>query len=191
MPAENIWSDFFNVDLILSELLINSKIIDLVEIGCGYGTFTIPSAKVIKGKLYAFDIENEMLDIVKQKLKNEHIENVILEQRDILTQTTGLADNSIDYVMLFNILHHESPADFFTEAYRILKPNGKIGIIHWRSDIITPRGPELKIRPKPEQILRFVDRQKFNIDKEPFVLEPYHYGLIISKKIGIEKFINK
>ena len=79
--------------------------------------------------------------------------NVILEHRDILIQTTGLADNSVDYVMLFNILHHESPDDFLNEAYRILKPNGKVGILHWRSDIETPRGPDLSIRPKPDQIL--------------------------------------
>ena len=182
MPEEKIWNDFFNIDLILSELQINKQINDLVEIGCGYGTFTIPSAKQITGKLYAFDIEREMLDIVEQKLISEHIDNIILEQRDILTQTTGLVENSIDYVMLFNILHHNSPDDFFIEAYRILKPQGKVGIIHWRSDISTPRGPDLSIRPEPNQILQWIDSQKFNIDKEPFVLEPFHYGLIISKQ---------
>lgn len=181
MPSEDIWSDFFNVDLILSELYINSKIGDLVEIGCGYGTFTIPSAKQITGRLYSFDVEKDMLDIVKQKLTNQHISNVILEQRDVLTQTTGLIDNSIDYVMLFNILHHDSPIDFFIESYRILKPKGKVGILHWRSDVSTPRGPDLSIRPKPDQILQWIDRLKFNIDKEPVVIEPYHYGLVISK----------
>jgi ubiquinone/menaquinone biosynthesis C-methylase UbiE len=181
MPTEDIWSDFFNVDLIISELQISSKISDLVEIGCGYGTFTIPSAKIIKGIVYTFDIEKEMLDIVKQKLANENIHNVNLDQRDVLTQKTGLADNSIDYVMLFNILHHESPIDFINEAHRILKPKGKIGILHWRSDISTPRGPDLTIRPKPEQILQWIDKLKFKIDKEPVVIEPYHYGLVISK----------
>jgi len=48
MPEEDMWADFFNVELVLSELQINSKVNDLVEIGCGYGTFTIPSAKVLK-----------------------------------------------------------------------------------------------------------------------------------------------
>jgi ubiquinone/menaquinone biosynthesis C-methylase UbiE len=181
MPAENMWADFFNVGLILSELHIDSKINDLVEIGCGYGTFTIPAAKQIKGKLYAFDIEKEMLEIVTQKLAFEHIDNVILEHRDILTQTTGLADNSIDYVMLFNILHHDSPGDFFNEAYKILKPKGKVGILHWRSDIPTPRGPDLSIRPKPDQILQRIDKQKFSVYKEPKMFEPYHFGLILSK----------
>ncbi len=181
MPDEKLWNDFFDTDLILSELQIDSQITGLVEIGSGYGTFTIPTARLIKGKLYAFDIERDMIDYLSKKLSNNKIDNVILEQRDILTQTTGLADNSVEYIMLFNILHHDSPTDFLNESYRILKKNGKIGIIHWRSDISTPRGPDLSIRPKPEQILEMIDRKKFNIAKEPFILEPYHYGLVISK----------
>jgi ubiquinone/menaquinone biosynthesis C-methylase UbiE len=182
IPEENQWSEFFDVNRILAELQINSKVNDLVDIGCGYGTFTIPSASLIKENLYAFDIETEMIDVVRQKIITKHLENVILEQRDILTQTTGLAENSIDYVMLFNILHHESPGEFFTEAYRILRPKGKMGILHWHTDILTPRGPELKIGPKPDQILQFVDRQKFKIYKETVIIKPYHYGLIISKQ---------
>lgn len=182
MPDETLWNTFFDIDLILSELHINAQVNDLVEIGSGYGTFTIPAAKCIKGNLYAFDIEPDMIAIVKQKLANVHIANVTVVHRDILAQTTGLADNSVDYVMLFNILHHEAPMDFFAEAYRILKPKGKIGIIHWRSDILTPRGPDVSIRPTPEQMLKLIDRQKFDIDKEPFIIEPYHYGMLISKR---------
>jgi ubiquinone/menaquinone biosynthesis C-methylase UbiE len=181
MPAEKMWASFFDVDLILSELQINSDINDLVEVGCGYGTFTIPSAKKINGKLYAFDIEESMIEIVKQELRNSLIDNVILEQRDILTQTTGLADNSVDYVMLFNILHHESPGDLLNEAHRILRSKGKLGILHWRSDIKTPRGPDLSIRPKPDQILLWVEKQKYSIYKPPTVVNPYHFGLILSK----------
>ena len=181
MPAEDLWASFFNIDLILSELQINSDVNDLVEVGCGYGTFTIPVAKKISGNLYAFDIEDEMLEIVKQKLIKENIHNVNLEQRDLLAQKTGLADNSIDYVLLFNILHYESPLEFINEAYRILKQNGKVGIIHWRSDIETPRGPDLSIRPKPEQILQWIDKSEFSIYKEPVIIEPYHYGLVMSK----------
>ncbi len=181
MPAEDMWASFFDVDLILSELHINSKINDLVEIGCGYGTFTIPSAKKINGKLYAFDIEEGMIKIVNKEIKKRLIKNIILDQRDILTQTTGLADNSVDYVMLFNILHHESPNDFLNEAYRILKQDGKLGILHWRSDIPTPRGPDLSIRPTPDQILLWIDKQKFSIYKSPIVINPYHFGLVLSK----------
>jgi SAM-dependent methyltransferase len=175
MPDETLWDTFFDIDLILCELHINSQVSNLVEIGSGYGTFTFPAAKRIKDNLYAFDIEPDMIAIVRQKLADMHIANVIVALRDILAQTSGLADNSVDYVMLFNTLHHDAPMDFFSEAYRILKPKGKIGIIHWRSDISTPRGPDVSIRPTPEQMVIL-------IDKEPFILEPYHYGLLISKR---------
>ena len=181
MPEEANWNDFFNVDFLLSELNIDSQITDLVEIGSGYGTFTIPAARLIKGKLYAFDIEDEMIDVLNQKIEKEQVYNIVSAKRDILIHTTGLTENSIDYLMLFNILHHESPLEFINEAYRILKPNGKIGIIHWRSDISTPRGPELTIRPKPEQITTWFDKQKFRIDKQPFIIEPYHFGIVIQK----------
>jgi ubiquinone/menaquinone biosynthesis C-methylase UbiE len=72
MPAANLWASFFDVDLILSELHIDSDIKDLVEIGCGYGTFTIPSAKKISGNLYAYDIEEGMIEVVKHEVPGQH-----------------------------------------------------------------------------------------------------------------------
>lgn len=181
MPDEKLWNSFFDTELILSELQINHEITNLVEIGSGYGTFTIPASKLLKGTLFAFDIDYMMVDFLKEKLNTNFIDNVIIEQRDILTETTGLPDNSVDYVMLFNILHHVSPEDFLNESSRILKQNGKIGIIHWRSDIPTPRGPELNIRPEPHQLIEIIDNKRFSIAKAPFNLNPYHYGLVISK----------
>jgi tRNA G46 methylase TrmB len=62
MPAANLWASFFDVDLILSELHIDSDIKDLVEIGCGYGTFTVPSAKK--------SMVNFMLLILKMRCLN-------------------------------------------------------------------------------------------------------------------------
>jgi SAM-dependent methyltransferase len=181
MPDAILWASFFDVDLILTELQVGSDVDDLVEIGCSYGTFTIPTAAKIRGKLYAFDIEEGMVATVKQECSSKRIDNVILKQRDVLTQTTGLSGDSVDYVMLFNILHHESPVDLLKEAYRILKPGGKLGILHWRSDIETPRGPDLSIRPTPAQILALIDERMFIIYKPPTFILPYHYGLVLSK----------
>jgi 16S rRNA A1518/A1519 N6-dimethyltransferase RsmA/KsgA/DIM1 with predicted DNA glycosylase/AP lyase activity len=83
MPDEMIWNKFFDIDLILSELQIDDKIKDLVEIGSGYGTFTIPASKKIKGKLYAYDIENEMIEKLKNKIENQKIENIVITHLDI------------------------------------------------------------------------------------------------------------
>jgi SAM-dependent methyltransferase len=182
MPEEAIWSQFFDIELILSELQINSVVKDMAEIGCGYGTFTIPASLKISGKLFGFDIEKSMIELVRKKLYGNCISNVVLEKKDVVKDSTGLSENSMDYVMLFNILHHHLPGDFLNEAYRILKPKGKIGIIHWRSDISTPRGPDLSIRPTPENILQMIDPDLFIVEKQAFWLPPYHYGMIISKK---------
>lgn len=181
MPNEKSWDSFFDVDLILKELLINSQIEHLVEIGCGYGTFTIPAAKLLKGKLFAFDIEPEMIDCVNKKILKTQTHNIILEHRDVLLHTTGLDNNSVDYVMLFNLLHHVRPEEFFDLCHRILKPQGRVGIIHWRCDIATPRGPDISIRPKPEDIVNWIDSKLFLVEKEPFIIEPFHYGLVLKK----------
>lgn len=50
MPDDKTWNNLFNIDLVLAELLINTEIIDLVEIGFGYGALTIPSS-IKKGKI--------------------------------------------------------------------------------------------------------------------------------------------
>jgi ubiquinone/menaquinone biosynthesis C-methylase UbiE len=182
MPEEELWSSFFNTDTILDELEIDKNINNIVEIGFGYGTFTIAAAKKIKGSLYAFDIENNMFQLLSQKITNEEIANIIPEKRDVLESGTGLQANSVDYVMLFNILHHEKPYEFLNEAQRILKQKGKVGIIHWRSDIPTPRGPDISSRPKPDNISAWIDFKKFDLYKAPFMLDAYHFGLIIAKK---------
>ena len=181
MPEEQIWSNLFDTELILTEMQINSHIHHLVEVGCGYGTFTIPASRRIGGHLYAFDIEKEMVETVHSKIEASGIESIILEQRDLLKDGTGLPNNSIDYVMLFNLLHHDNPQELFTETHRVLTPGGKAGIIHWRSDIPTPRGPDLSIRPTLQRIINWVDKQMFTLHKNPVTLEPYHFGLILSK----------
>lgn len=181
MPEQDYWESFFDVSNILKVLSINNTIKNIAEIGCGYGTFTIPIAKNISGKVFAFDIDKNMISVTNNKLNILKINNVELCKKDVLEQGTGLANESVDYVVLFNILHNKKPSDFLNEAYRILKPSGKIGIIHWRSDIQTPRGPDLSIRPKPNEILSNVNLKLFKILISHTILEPYHFGILLQK----------
>ncbi len=181
MPSETMWSSFFEVDTILNTMQVNQSVNNLLEVGCGYGTFTITAAKKIKGKLLAFDIEQEMIDYTKNKAIHEGITNIDFFNRDIIANGSGLAKESVDYVMLFNILHHDQPMELINEAHRILKKDGKVGIIHWRSDIDTPRGPDVSTRPKPNQCFEWAKEAGFKILQQPQILEPYHFGLIIQK----------
>ncbi|APH38507.1 class I SAM-dependent methyltransferase [Methanohalophilus halophilus] len=180
MPDENVWEGFFRADEILKKLGLNDKIADVADFGCGYGTFTIPAAKIIKGKVYAIDIESEMIEITEQKAKVENLGNIELVLRDFVSKGSDLEDESVDYIILANILHVEEPEKLLRETYRVLRQEGKIVIIHWNYDPTTPRGPPLEIRPTPEKCIDWAKSSGF---KSPLTydLKPYHYGIVLSK----------
>ncbi len=181
MPEHEMWERFFDPPKIIETLGINSQIADVVEFGCGYGTFTIPTAKIIKGTVYGLDIESEMIRITNERAKKNSIDNVKTILRDFIIQGTGLSKESIDYVMLFNILHLENPAVLLKEAKRILRKEGRLGIIHWNYDPTTPRGPSMDIRPKPEQCIQWAKEAGFSHPQQ-YDLKPYHYGIVMRKE---------
>jgi len=180
MPKEENWTSFFDPAKILRMFGLGDGVFDVADFGCGYGTFTLPAAGMIKGKIYAFDIEPEMIKTVKQKAKKLKRNNVVPILLDFISEGSGLGDLSVDFVMLFNILHVENPVDLLKEAYRILRQGGKVGIIHWIYDASTPRGPPMEIRPKPEQCKQWAESVGFTFEQQ-FDLKPYHYGLLLRK----------
>ena len=99
-----MWESFFNPGIILISLGLNRQIKDVVEFGCGYGTFTIPAAKIISGKVYALDIEQEMIRATEDEAKTHSAQNIQTIQRDFVGHGSGLNDESVDYVMLFNMV---------------------------------------------------------------------------------------
>jgi SAM-dependent methyltransferase len=180
MPKEEEWVNFFDPKSILQKLGLNQDTKDVVDFGCGYGTFTIPASQMIGGKIYSLDIEAEMIKAVEQKAKALNLNNINPVLRDFISEGSGLKDSSVDFVMLFNILHLEKPTGLLKEAYRILKPCGKVGIIHWNYDATTPRGPPLIIRPNPEQSRGWAESVGF-IFEQQLDLKPYHYGLLLRR----------
>ncbi len=180
MPKEEEWTKFFDPDQALRLLGLNHTVVNVADFGCGYGTFTIPAARIIAGKIYAFDIEPEMIKAVERKAKALSLCNVEAILRDFLSEGSGLKDGSVDYVFLFNILHVEKPESLLKESYRILKVGGRVGIIHWNYDPTTPRGPPMAIRPRPEQLKSRAESVGFIFEKR-LDLKPYHYGLVLRK----------
>jgi SAM-dependent methyltransferase len=181
MPDREMWENFFSPTTILKTLQINKKMRDVAEFGCGYGTFTIPAAQAIAGNLFAFDIEPEMVATTKKEGKAKSLKNIKVILRDLMANGTGLKSGSVDYVMLFNILHLDNPIVLLREANRILTKKGKIGIIHWNHDPSTPRGPSMDIRPQPKQLIGLA-RQFGFIRPKRFDLKPFHYGIVMLKK---------
>ncbi|MPN05596.1 hypothetical protein SDC9_152847 [bioreactor metagenome] len=180
MPSENLWEHFFDPENILMTMGFGHSVANAVDFGCGYGTFTIPASKLIKGTMYAIDIEEKMVKRVAERASSENLKNIKTMLCDFVLGGSGLKDRSVDYAMLFNILHAEKPEGLLKEASRILTPEGKLGIIHWNYDPETPRGPPMAIRPRPEQCIKWASDLGFELESR-HDLNPYHYGLIFSK----------
>jgi len=180
MPVEEQWDSYFEPSVILEQLGIDKKTVDVVDFGSGYGTFTIPAAELISGKVYALDIEPSMISSIEKKAKEHNLQNVVPILCDFMSEGSGLSDSSVDFVMLFNILHLEEPTILLKEAFRILNPSGRVGIIHWNYDPKTPRGPPMNIRPKPEQIIQWAESVGFIFERQSD-LKPYHYAIIVRK----------
>lgn len=181
MPEKAYWESFFNVANILKELEIDDTIKSLVDFGAGYGTFTIPAAKLVAGEVHSYEIEPELATELLENGKRSELNNLIVHNTDFVESGSGIPDNSISYVMIFNILHAAESMEILKEAYRILKPGGKLGVIHWRYDSSTPRGPSMAIRPKPEELQKLIQEAGFQLEKSIMNLPPYHYGILAVK----------
>jgi SAM-dependent methyltransferase len=184
MPDVDYWATFFDAESAIIRLL-GEEILsgDIVEFDCGYGTFTFPAARRTSGTLTTFDIEPEMVGRVRQSANEEGLANIRAEERDFVASGTGLPEGSQSHAMIYNLLHLENPLGLLGEARRVLRDGGKLSVMHWRSDIPTPRGPSLEIRPTPEQCRAWIEEAGFTsvrrIDLEDCCR--YHFGLVASR----------
>jgi SAM-dependent methyltransferase len=181
MPREPVWDAYFDPDRILRELGLTPSCRYVVEFGCGYGTFTVPAARLAAGTVYGLDIEPSMIQTASRRAAGSGMTNIVFAVRDFMTEGSGLPDQSVDYAILFNILHNEEPVRLLREAYRNLRDGGLAGIIHWNYDPETPRGPPMAIRPRPEQCRQWARDSGFLDTGETIDLPPYHYGLTVSR----------
>ena len=178
MPAEAYWESLFDVGLILDGLRMSARLKNVVEMGCGYGTFTIPVARRISGTLTTFDIDAGMVERTLQRAAAAGAGNVRCVVRDVFAEGFGGEAASQDACLLFNILHCEEPARLLAEAARVVRPGSVVLVIHWRCDLATPRGPSMEIRPRPEQIVAWADETGLLEAEGPVIdLPPWHYGL--------------
>jgi len=178
MPDEAYWETLFDVELILDRLGIDGLVHNVVEVGSGYGTFTVAVARRISGCIEAVDIDPAMVERTRRRAAEAGLMNVVCRERDIVIEGLGVPSDSQDACLLFNILHGENPIGILAEAARSVRPNGFVHVIHWRYDPSTPRGPSMDIRPRPEQIMAWA-RESNMLEPYGTVLDlpPWHYGI--------------
>lgn len=175
-----MWEAFFDPDATLEALAFPGKTSDVVDFGCGYGIFSLAAAKRTTGTVYAVDIDANMIEATAARAKSLAPGNIHTVLRDFVARGTGLPNASVDYAMLFNILHGENPASLLDEAFRVLRPGGRVAVTHWIHDASTPRGPDLSIRPRPEDCRRWLEQAGFDVIRE-LALPPYHFGIAATR----------
>lgn len=124
-----------------SEVIARSGIksgIQVLEIGCGSGAFTIDAARIVgeQGKVFALDIEEKMLAQLQKKLtrpENRDIKNIELVNKS--AYELPFSDNSMDVVFTVTVFQ-EIPDKNRTldEVKRVLKPGGILAISEWFFD---------------------------------------------------------
>ncbi len=97
----------------------------ILDVGCGSGFFTIKIAEMLgnSGKVIAADLQEGMLNKVKQKIKGREIEERIVLHKCNKNEV-GISEK-VDLVLAFYMVH-EVPDEnkFFKEIKSILKPDG-------------------------------------------------------------------
>jgi len=96
----------------------------VLDYGCGPGSYIMPLAELLGegGKIYALDINPLAIQMVKKIIFQKGLKNVATIESD---GKTGLADNLIDVVLLYDTFHHlHNPNEVLKELHRILKPGG-------------------------------------------------------------------
>lgn len=117
-----------NPDKILGGYIESGQTV--LDLGCGSGTFTIAMARMVgeTGKVIAVDVQDKMLQIVKQKAIKEGLDSRITTQKSE-PDRIGISDK-VDFALAFYMIHEVPDADaFLMEVASLLMPTGKLLVV--------------------------------------------------------------
>ena len=154
--------EWFHPTLDLEKIGLRAGMVFL-DIGCGYGFFTIPAAQLVgvEGKVFAVDVAASAIDLLKRDASVKGLKNVtaIVGAAEETLFCSGCAD-----MVFYSIVLHDfrDPAKVLQNAKQMLKPTGTLVNIDWKKKLM-PIGPPVRIRFSEEQAANLIKQAGFTI----------------------------
>ncbi|MCA1055329.1 class I SAM-dependent methyltransferase [Rossellomorea aquimaris] len=164
------------VDKVLHLLQLQQD--DLVaDLGCGNGYLTLPIAKSVDTKVHAVDLQQEMLEYLEHRAKEEHITNIVYEKASL--EYLSFNKSTLDKVVSAFVLH-EVPnlTKVFQDLNDMLKDDGLWLILDWEA-VESEMGPPLHERIASEDLAQQLDTAGFKT--ETGHLHPSVYYIAVRK----------
>jgi precorrin-6B methylase 2 len=114
----------------------------IADVGAGSGYYTFKLApKVPKGKVYAVEIQDEMIAAINEKKKKLNNTNVEVIKGTVTSP--NLPDNAVDLVIMVDVYHElEYPVEVLQAIRKSLKKDGQLLLIEYKGE-----DPKVAIRP--------------------------------------------
>ena len=149
--AEDRIQRFDRIELLRSLGVGEGKVV--ADLGCGPGFFTLPASELVgaSGKIYAVDVQQEMVDDLRARLAQQGITNVAVRRSGELEPS--IPQRSVDLALLAFVLHEiDQRSSFLLAAKRLLRDDGRIAVLEWEK-IETPVGPPVEVRITADEII--------------------------------------
>ncbi|MHB1657121.1 MAG: class I SAM-dependent methyltransferase [Burkholderiales bacterium] len=186
MPDQDWWHALWpNPEGVVKDLRIAFGM-NVVDLGCGDGYFTVAIAQQIKsGRVVGFDLDPVMLDQAKTACAG--MTNCDWLLGDAMELSHLIAPTQ-DYVLIANTFHGvPDKTGLAREIAAVLQPGGRFAIVNWyplpREDtqvLGLPRGPRTELRMSVEQTRDVVEPAGFELETV-VDLPPYHYAVMFRK----------
>jgi len=114
----------------------------VADIGAGTGYFTFRIApRVPNGRVFAVDIQPEMLDIMRRRIDGQQIDNVTLVRGT--EKDPSLPADTIDVAIMVDAYHEFAyPREMITSLRESLRPGGRVVLVEYRKE-----DPSVPIKP--------------------------------------------
>ncbi len=152
----------------------------VADVGCGPGYFSLPLAKYLShGRLYALDVDDEMLEALKRRVDAVPLGNVEAIKTDGVD--LGLAPRSLDGMLLAYVVHYPDDRDaFLRTAAAALKPSGWCCVLEWYR-VETEHGPPLEKRIEPDEMMALARNAGFQFQRR-WELPGSQYMLLFKRR---------